>query len=139
MQSKHWSIIKFLKLFHWKIFSNLEIRVLVYQKALLRTIHRSYFCLRNNHLSKFTTQEHEFKRWFCTQPPVLNDGFKVFWYTQINLIKQKILHVSLVQFTFLVLFKVQLQLDINISYDNITLMMQKSPFNLKIRLKLFPI
>jgi hypothetical protein len=40
---------------------------------------------------EFTTREHKFKRWFCTQNPVLNVRFKDFWYTKINLIQKYIL------------------------------------------------
>ena len=34
---------------------------------------------------EFTALEHKFKRWFCTQKPVLNVRFKDLWNTKINL------------------------------------------------------
>jgi hypothetical protein len=39
---------------------------------------------QHNNLCEFTAIEHRFKRWFCTQKPVLNFRRKDFWYTKIN-------------------------------------------------------
>ena len=62
----------------------------------------------HNNLCEFTTLEHKFKRWLCTQKPVWNVRFKEFWYTKINLTQtrsismkgKKSLHTQHEFFTF---------------------------------------
>ena len=48
----------------------------IWKKYFLPVIH--------NNLCELTPLEHKFKRWFCTQKPVLNVRLKDFWYTKIN-------------------------------------------------------
>ena len=36
-------------------------------------------------LCELIALEHKFKRWFCTQKPVLKVSYKDLWYTKINL------------------------------------------------------
>ena len=43
------------------------LNVFVYNKALTQTIETNF--------SEFTALEHKFKKWFCTQNPVLNICF----------------------------------------------------------------
>ena len=51
-----------------------------YQKALIRTIHTSFWL--QNYLWEFTSWDHKFKRWYCSNSKV---RFKVFCYAKINL------------------------------------------------------
>ena len=46
--------------------------------CILQTFHAS-FLTTQHFFCEFTTQKHKFKRWFCTQKPVLIVRFKDFW------------------------------------------------------------
>ena len=74
-----------------KSFSNNNNRLILWcMKYFLCTLELWYehstpaFWLHNN-LCEFIAIEHNFKKWFCTQKLVLNDRFKDFWYTKMNL------------------------------------------------------
>ena len=58
----------------------------VYQKALIRTFHTSFW-LQNNLCVEFLTQEHKIRWRFCTKKQVSKVCLKDFRYTNINLIK----------------------------------------------------
>ena len=53
------------------------------RKNVNSKIYQKAFWLHNN-LCESTAQEHNFKRWFCTQKFDWNIRFRDFWYTEIN-------------------------------------------------------
>ena len=58
-----------------------DIKILLCTRNLWNE-HFTQFSLLQNNFGEFTTQEHKFKRWFCTQELVLNVCFNAFWYTK---------------------------------------------------------
>ena len=66
-------------------------RSLSYSLSLTLSLCLSALSFSQNNLCEFTTQEHKFKRCFCTQKLVLNVRFKDFLCTKISMSQKYIL------------------------------------------------
>ena len=74
----YWFILKSIyKYVHSCIKTYTLKNIFVYQKAWIQYF-TPVFLLQNN-LCEFTAWEHKFKRWLCTQKPILNICDKEFW------------------------------------------------------------